>query len=154
MGTTGGRTYTYRTWLSWSGQRGELDAAARAPLPVALPTEFGGPGDQWSPEELLVGATETCMMATFTALARRRGLELASCRSSATGTLGRTDAGFAFTSITISLQIRVYTEEARARAAALVEDAHRACFVAGSLRCPVSVDHTVELDEQPAQPHP
>ena len=141
------RTHSYHTWLNWSDGRGALAARGRPLLPVAVPREFGGPGDEWSPEELLVGATEACMMATFTALAKRRGLLLAGCHSSATGTLGRSPAGFAFTGVSIALRIAVRSEGDRAVAAAVAEQAHSACFIGSTLRCPVALDYTIEVAE-------
>jgi len=139
--------HTYHTWLSWSDRRGTLTARDGAPILVTVPRDFGGPGDAWSPEELLVATTETCMMATFATLAKRRGLALAHCQSSASGTLGRSTTGLAFTGISIVLRISVRSESDRALAATVAEQAHCACFVAGSLRCPVALDYTIDVDE-------
>jgi hypothetical protein len=36
----------------------------------AAPAEFGGPGDQWSPESLLAGAIASCFALTFRFVAR------------------------------------------------------------------------------------
>ena len=44
-------------------------------LVTAPPAEFGGPGDQWSPETLLVGAVADCFILTFRAIARASKLE-------------------------------------------------------------------------------
>jgi organic hydroperoxide reductase OsmC/OhrA len=38
-------------------------------LSTATPEEFGGPGDAWSPELLLLGAVESCFLFTFRAVA-------------------------------------------------------------------------------------
>ena len=38
-------------------------------LESASPAEFGGPGDQWSPETLLVAAVGDCFIMTFRAVA-------------------------------------------------------------------------------------
>ena len=42
---------------------------------TAPPAEFGGPGDQWSPETLLVGAVANCFVLTFRAIARASKLD-------------------------------------------------------------------------------
>ena len=39
-------------------------------LVSAPPSEFGGPGDRWSPETLLVAAVADCFVLTFRAIAR------------------------------------------------------------------------------------
>ena len=36
----------------------------------ASPAEFGGPGDRWSPETLLVASLGDCLILTFHAIAR------------------------------------------------------------------------------------
>src|SRR5262249_3918607 len=38
-------------------------------LRTAPPTQYGGPGDQWSPETLLVAAAADCFVLTFRAIA-------------------------------------------------------------------------------------
>ena len=58
------------------------------------------------------------------------------CR--ATGTLGRTTDGVAFTSIDLALVLSVLVDDAD-RARKLVDDAKRNCLVAKSIRCPVEV---------------
>jgi len=65
---------THRTWLSSTVKHGILEASHRTPIAVATAADSGGPGDGWTPEELLVGALETCMTASFHALARQSGM--------------------------------------------------------------------------------
>src|SRR5512145_2994406 len=49
--------HTYRVrGVARDGQDPELLADGLPRLPTASPPEFGGPGDRWSPETLLVGA--------------------------------------------------------------------------------------------------
>ena len=48
----------------------ELGGDGLAPLQSAPPAEFGGPGDLWSPETLLVAAVADCFALTFRAIAR------------------------------------------------------------------------------------
>ncbi len=38
-------------------------------LATGAPREFGGPGDQWSPEALLVATVADCFVLTFRAIA-------------------------------------------------------------------------------------
>src|SRR5262245_44281270 len=63
-------------------------------LPVlrsAPASQFGGPGDRWSPETLLVGAVADCFILTFRAIARASKLSWVSLECDVTGTLERTD---------------------------------------------------------------
>jgi len=47
------------------------------------PVEFGGPGDRWSPESLLVAAVADCFVLTFRAISRVARLDFRSpvCRA-------------------------------------------------------------------------
>ena len=44
-------------------------------LETAGPLQFGGPGDLWSPEDMLVGAVANCFVLSFRAIARKAKLE-------------------------------------------------------------------------------
>ena len=46
-----------------------LDSAALPSIRSAPPEEFGGPGDRWSPETLLVAAVADCFVLTFRGIA-------------------------------------------------------------------------------------
>ena len=43
-------------------------------LSTAPPPEFGGPGDRWSPETLLVASVANCFVLTLRAVARASGV--------------------------------------------------------------------------------
>ena len=46
-----------------------LEGERLLPIPSAPPTEFGGPGDRWSPETLLVATVADCFVLTFRGIA-------------------------------------------------------------------------------------
>ena len=64
-------------------------------LRAAAPTDFGGPGDAWSPEQLLLGAVEACILLTFRALAAASGVGFMSVSVEAEGVVDRAAAGHA-----------------------------------------------------------
>ena len=39
-------------------------------IPFASPAEFGGPGNRWSPETLLLAAVASCFILSFRAIAK------------------------------------------------------------------------------------
>ena len=47
-----------------------LEGERLPPIASAPPTEFGGPGDRWSPETLFVAAVADCFVLTFRGIAR------------------------------------------------------------------------------------
>ena len=55
-----------------------LSSSGVPDLPSAAPAEFGGPGDQWSPESLLVAAVADCFVLSFRAIARASQFDWAS----------------------------------------------------------------------------
>ena len=55
----------------------------------AGPAEFGGPGDAWSPETLLVAAVADCFILSFRAIARTAKLEWLTLECTAEGTLDK-----------------------------------------------------------------
>ena len=55
------------------------------------PAQFGGPGTQWSPEDLLVAAIADCLVLTFRAIARASRLEWNSIECTATYVITQAD---------------------------------------------------------------
>lgn len=108
-----------------------------APLESSPPVEFGGPGDAWSPEGLLVAAVADCFILTFRAVARASKLEWSGLDVRVEGTLERRDGVTAFTGFTLHarLDIEVGIDEALAHAA--LERAERGCLISNSLKAPV-----------------
>ena len=100
---------------------------------TAPPAEFGGPGDQWSPETLLVGAIADCFILTFRAIARASKLEWTRLECSAEGVLERVERVTRFTTVTVkaTLTVRAGTDEDKAER--LLEKSEEACLVTRSM---------------------
>src|SRR6478672_244642 len=83
-------------------------ASERLPdLASASPAEFGGPGDQWSPETLLVAAVGDCYVLTFRAVAAASKLAWTSLSCSVTGTVDRVDRVIQFTAFEIRVELEI-----------------------------------------------
>lgn len=106
-------------------------------LSSAAPAQFGGPGDRWSPETLIVGAIADCFILTFRAVARASTLPWTALRCKVTGTLDRIERVTQFTAFELHAELCVPegTDVALARRA--VEKAERGCLIANSLKAPV-----------------
>src|SRR6187399_3529484 len=85
----------------------ELIADRLATLRSASPVEFGGPGDRWSPETLLVGAVADCFILTFRAIAKASKLSWRSLDCDVTGTLDRVDRVTQFTHFDLTAHLVV-----------------------------------------------
>jgi peroxiredoxin-like protein len=110
-----------------------LEADNLPQLISAPPAEFGGPGDQWSPETLLVASVADCFILTFRAVARASKLTWINLDASAEGILERVDRVTRFTTITVSATLTVPADTDTEKAKQLLEKAETACLITNSL---------------------
>lgn len=114
-----------------------LGHAGVPPIESEGPVEFGGPGDVWSPEGLLVAAIADCFILTFRAVARARKLAWSGLDVRVEGTLERRDGVTAFTGFQLYATLGVDPGTDVALATAALERAERGCLVSASLKGPV-----------------
>ena len=115
-------------------------------LASAAPADFGGPGDQWSPETLLVAAAADCFILTFRAVARAGKLTWRHLDCHAEGVLDRVDRAARFTKITTFAKLYVPVGVDVAHARQVLEKAEANCLIAGSLRCECPLVTEVVVD--------
>jgi organic hydroperoxide reductase OsmC/OhrA len=128
----------YQTAYEWQGEaaNGVLCVEGHTDLPVGTPHDV----DRFSPEHLLLAASEICLANYVVLIADRSKLEVRAYRSSARGELEREPkAGYRFKRIVISPELTV-ADGAEKLAERVLDKAHRACLVARSLNCPVDID--------------
>jgi len=118
-----------------SGPEGDVSLSADKlqTLPSAPSPEFGGPGDRWSPETLLVAAVADCFILTFRAVARASKLSWVSLRCDVEGTLERSDGTTKFTEFRVNATLDVPPDANEERAHRLLEKAEASCLVTNSL---------------------
>jgi peroxiredoxin-like protein len=120
-------------------------AADRLPALVsAPPAEFGGPGDRWSPETLLVAAIADCFVLTFRAIARASKLEWQELSCSVVGILERVEKTTKFTAFTVSPTLKLAAQADAARAQRLLEKAEESCLITNSLSGQVHLATRIE----------
>lgn len=117
-----------------------LSSAGLPDLPTAPPVDFDGPGDAWSPEQLLLAAVEACFLLTFRAVAQASGIEFTSLAVEAEGTVDRAAGGMRFTEIVLRPRIAVPAGTDAVRVRRALEKAERACLVSRSLDTPVRLE--------------
>jgi peroxiredoxin-like protein len=143
----------YRVALE-GAPRGEASVTAEgiAPLRVALPVQFGGPGDAWSPEHLLLVAVEACFLFTLRAVAKASGVELVDVRAEADGVLDRREGVTRFTEIVLRPTVTVRAGVDRERVRRAIEKAERNCLISASLSTPVHLESIVSEAHEPSTP--
>ena len=114
-------------------------------LPSAAPAEFGGPGDQWSPESLLVAAVADCFILAFRAVAKASKLEWDSLTCSAEGVLERVDRVTQFTAFNVTATLSVPPEVDESKAHRLLEKAEQVCLITNSLKAESHLEATVRV---------
>ena len=122
-----------------------LSSDGVADLPSAPPAEFGGPGDQWSPESLLVASVADCFILSFRAIARASRLDWDSVSCNVDGTLDRIDRVTQFTGFKISATLRVAAGGNVEKAQRLLEKAEHACLITNSLKAESELEATVHV---------
>ena len=117
-----------------------LHGEAAEPLASAPPAQFGGPGDRWSPESLLVAAVADCFVLSFRAIARASRLDWRRLDCEAEGTLDRVERVTRFTRFEVraELEVPIGTDEDKARR--LLEKAEATCLITNSLSAPVHLE--------------
>lgn len=116
------------------------------PLSSAPPTEFGGPGDRWSPETLLVAAVADCFVLTFRAIAAVSRFPWTSLECDVTGVVDRVDRVTQFTAIDLRARLRVPAGTKEDQALRLLTKAEETCLVTNSLKVHPRLNAVVEVD--------
>lgn len=122
-----------------------LESEGAQALQSAAPAEFGGPGDQWSPETLLTAAVADCFILSFKAIARASKLDWQTLRCHATGTLARVERVTRFTDFALHAQLRLPTGGDADKAKRLLEKAEASCLVTNSMTVDVHLETDIQI---------
>jgi organic hydroperoxide reductase OsmC/OhrA len=130
------KPYPHRYEVDASAQASgnvELSAAGLPPISSAPPIEFDGPGDQWSPESLLVAAVGDCFVLTFRAIANASRFEWVHLDCRAEGTLDRVDGVTRFVGMRLHARLTLPSGGKQEMGRRLLEKAEKTCLVTNSL---------------------
>lgn len=100
----------------------------------APPKEFGGSGEQWSPEDLLVAAVADCFTLSFKAIAAASKFSWVDLECHVSGTLDKVERAIQFTELKIKAKVVIPADADASRAERLLEKAEQACFITNSLK--------------------
>ena len=111
------------------------------------PAEFGGPGNAWSPETLLVGAIADCYLLSFRAIARVGGLAWTRIECNVGAKLDRVEGVTRFTHYTMRVDLHVPpgTDEEAALKALL--KAKKTCLISNSLTAEGEINAVVHRED-------
>ena len=132
-------TYTVRIAGGPSGHA-TLMGSGVADLATAPPVEFDGPGDVWSPEQLLLAAVTSCFLLTFRAIAKGSHIEFTSLAVEAEGIVDRSEGRMRFTEIVLRPRVALPAGADTVRVRRGLEKAGENCLVSASLATPITLE--------------
>jgi peroxiredoxin-like protein len=137
--------HRYAVEATGDAERTTVSAPGLPPLSTAPPVQFGGPGDQWSPETLLVAAAVDCFILTFRAIAQASKLPWnhVSCRGE--GVIDRVEGTTKFTALSLAARLTVPAGVDTEKAKRLLEKAERSCLITNSLAVQPTLTCQVEV---------
>ena len=112
-------------------------------LRCAAPADFDGPGDAWSPEQMLLAAVQTCFLFTLRSVAKLSKFQFKWLELSAHGVLDRKEGVTRFTEIVLRPRLTVAPGTGRAQALRIMEKSEKACLISASLSTPVRLEPEV-----------
>jgi organic hydroperoxide reductase OsmC/OhrA len=148
----------YLATCAWSGSTGAgyaaYDRSHRGTVPPATSAielsadpAFRGDPALANPEQLLVLAAASCQLLSFLAVAARARLDVVAYEDRAEGLMPASALPPRITRVLLHPRIVVRPPATEERVRALVETAHRECFIANSLRADVEVFPEIEIVE-------
>lgn len=123
-----------------------LESAHLPMIRSAAPTEFGGPGDRWSPETLFVAAVADCFVLTFRGIAGASRFPWVSLQCDVTGTVDRVDRVTQFTALQVRARLRVPSGANEDQARRLLAKAEETCLVTNSLKFRPHLESVLEVE--------
>ena len=97
------------------------------------PKQFGGTGEHWSPEDLLVASVADCYIMSFKALAQASKLDWDSIRCDTVGKLDRIERSTKFTEFDLTVALTIPEQASRSMAERLLQKAKQICLITNSL---------------------
>jgi len=110
-----------------------VSAAQLPSITTAPPVEFDGPGDQWSPETLLMAAVVDCFILTFRSMAQASKLAWEHVSCSGEGVVDRIDGTTRFSGLSLTACLTLPSGADPDKAKRLLEKAERGCLITNSL---------------------
>lgn len=114
--------------------------AAKAALELSSDPAFRGSPDQLNPEQLLVAAASSCQLLSFLAVCARARFDVRAYEDLAEAVMPEDDKPIRITSITLRPRITLARGPSEERLRYLVEQAHRECYIAHSVKAEIRVE--------------
>lgn len=161
------RTHTYALSLTWTGNRGTGTSAYRdygrdvlarttmsgdgpPDLELSADPTFRGDRSRWNPEQLLVAALSECHLLSFLHVAVTHGVTVVAYEDFPTGTMVQEGIGGHFTGVVLHPTVTISDPAHVDLVPGLHREAGQACFIASSVRFPVTHELTTLVADSPS----
>ena len=114
---------------------------------TAGPAEFGGPGDQWSPETLFVSAIASCFVLSFKAVANASKFPWKSIDCESIGKLEKVGRPMQFTEITTKVRLVIDDPDSQEKALKLLKKSEAICVVTNSLNAELKLECDIVIEK-------
>ena len=141
----------YEVQVKWQAERKGLMSSPllHSTIEVTTPPEFSkGIAGIWSPEHLLVGAVNSCLMTTFLAIAENSKLEFIDFECKADGKLEKVDGKLMISEILLFPVVTISNEAYREKALRVLQKSEAACLISNSVKSKIVFQPTVNVDGQ------
>lgn len=141
-------THYYEVSVKWESERkGKLHAPGlHSAIEVVTPPEFPkGIEGFWSPEHLLVAASNSCLMTTFLAIAENSKLSFIDFSSKAIGKLEVIDGKYQISEIELFPEVVLEDAQQKDRALRIIEKAESNCLISNSLKSKIILNPSVKI---------
>ena len=118
-----------------SGMQNAFTARAHSlnPITCAIPTEFGGPGRGYSPEDLFALSLVSCFIATFKVFAEKSKLTFEEIAVKAVLTIAKNQSGvLALTKLDIQVDLQAPSDHEKAMK--LMHEADKYCLISNAVK--------------------
>lgn len=141
-------SHVYHVAATWqTARRGIMQSdELHQSLEVATPPPFpGGEEGIWSPEHLLVASVNSCLMATFLAIAENSKLEFISYHCNGSGKLEKVDGKYIISEIHLQPIIVLKNEQDKEKAERIIHKSDAACLISNSIKSKIILTPTINI---------
>ncbi len=126
-------------------KQANIIADGKPVISITVPGEFGGSGEQWTPEDLFLASVNSCIMMTFKAAADRSNLEVKEYQSRIESIIEVTGKGLAFSKISVKPNITVDSPQDKEKILQLMEKAKKRCLISNSIKAEIEITPQVTV---------
>ena len=143
--------YSYEVDIEWDIERNGTLSSPILPtqIEVTTPPEFPkGKKNIQTPEHLFIAAVNSCLMATFLAIAENSKLEFVSFDCNAVGKVEKVDGKLIVSEITLKPRVVIIHGEEEPRVIRILDMSEKACAISNSIKSKIILVPKIIINEK------